>query len=657
MLAKHALAESEMEASFERQKGALEANQLLERQKALKNSMQRAQKKQLASLAKAQRLAARTREKMMLAENPIISGSGTANEIDVDADSESQSEGTTDSRSEGTARSGASQEDLAKDLNEAEEEGALKDSQKAELEKNMAMNKSGSKVLSESEKEIMALEQTAQERLRSMIAHHKRLVSELKQLHRNVLTQKTKEHRRKLADLLKDHEEEIEQVKIDQTASMNELMSVQNQEDDAAEEIHAQSISSTLPQHVMEQIQRGLHHVPDQYSCVTVAFADVFDFRKLTATIGVPNTLNILNALFSKFDAIVFKYSLLYKVESVSEVFMIAGGISATHDKTDAETAEFTRQALTCIRELQQFAEKFDFSPFAGNYPVRLRFGVHSGPTSAGLVGTKVSRYGLFGDGVITATRVCGKSEPGKIMVTAEVISSLGEDETFEFEERGEVEIKAIDWRTPTAHPFRPKASPATHSPTYNVKRACQPYDRRVPGGPSTIQRCFVVERDEGGMIEYRLKGRERFPNIGPCALCDPDAWTFNGSQYDPFLTLLYAERDGCIPSSVITVYPKFIIPWRYKNKRTGEITWKIFHLTADKITSADSETIVVNPAKDVKLRAVMKRAAEAKHSFSTGFQMVDFLLKIVREALGDYGLPGGPTSSDADASLFQQMT
>ncbi|ORY44729.1 hypothetical protein BCR33DRAFT_716696, partial [Rhizoclosmatium globosum] len=192
------------------------------------------------------------------------------------------------------------------------------------------------------------------------------------------------------------------------------------------------------------------------------------------------------------------------------------------------------------------------------------------------------------------------------------------------------------DWRIPTFSDIQRQTS-------------CQPFDRRVPGGASTIQRVLNVERDELGLVEYRVKNKDtRIPQIGPCALCDADAWTFSGSQYDPYLTLLYAERDGCIPSSVVTTYPKFIIPWRYKNKRTGEITWKIFHLSgSDKITSADSETIIVNPGKDVRLR---------NYSFETGFQMVDFLLGIVRETLGDYGLAGGPTSSDADASLYDQM-
>ncbi|KAI9310544.1 ethylene-responsive protein kinase Le-CTR1-domain-containing protein [Zopfochytrium polystomum] len=205
------------------------------------------------------------------------------------------------------------------------------------------------------------------------------------------------------------------------------------------------------------------------------------------------------------------------------------------------------------------------------------------------------------------------------------------------------------------ASPPPPRPPPPVPSPGYTVKRACQPSDRRAPN--NAVQRFYSIERDDIGLTEFRLRSVSDVPRIGACALCDPENWTFHGSQYDPFLTLLYAERDGCIPSSVVTTYPKFIVPWRYKNKRTGEITWKIFHLSGDKITSADSETIIVNPSKDLRLRRVMRRAAVIKSKFQgQDVERVEYLLRIVRETLGDYGLPGGPSSAEADARLFQQM-
>ena len=82
------------------------------------------------------------------------------------------------------------------------------------------------------------------------------------------------------------------------------------------------------------------------------------------------------------------------------------------------------------------------------------------------------------------------------------------------------------------------------------------------------------------------------------CSLCDASAWLFQGSEYDPTLSLLYAKKDGCLGSGVKLIQPKFIIPWRYKNRKTGAITWKIIHQCGSHLKDAENETIVVNCIK-----------------------------------------------------------
>jgi hypothetical protein len=162
---------------------------------------------------------------------------------------------------------------------------------------------------------------------------------------------------------------------------------------------------------------------------------------------------------------------------------------------------------------------------------------------------------------------------------------------------------------------------------------------------------------------KFRL---ENSNNLSCCHFCDPKEWLFNGTKYSPDLTLLYARNDGCIPSTVNTSSEKFIVPWRYKNKRTGDISWRIYHLSGDRITGAENETIVVNLARDRKLRAVHDYAVKNHHKYTcfylirsrypAGSKLVEFLLKVVQETLGNYGLAGGPTSADADKMILELM-
>ncbi|KAJ3368551.1 hypothetical protein HDU91_000498 [Kappamyces sp. JEL0680] len=77
--------------------------------------------------------------------------------------------------------------------------------------------------------------------------------------------------------------------------------------------------------------------------------------------------------------------------------------------------------------------------------------------------------------------------------------------------------------------------------------------------------------------------------------------------------------------------------------------------MCGNQMEDAECETIVVNVYRDKKLRRLIE-AVKIEAAWYKGADRVEYLLRVVRLALGDYGLPGGATSSQADASLFAQM-
>ncbi|KAJ3393266.1 hypothetical protein HDU84_002345 [Entophlyctis sp. JEL0112] len=431
LIEKQNAAEADMALNFERQKFKLEAGALLEQQKTIKATLARNQKKQAVVLAKMQRAAMRGREKMLLSEHPIIAGNNPIEQAEEESEINTDSNGS--SSNAGGSTSSLNEESSNKD----------KDKSVLETEKNSAMNKA-TQVLSESEREVVLLTESANERLKNLVVHHKRILAELKQQHRAQTSQKTKEHRRKIADLLKDHEEEIEQIKIEQAAIMQELLQthLESEETRADTGITQNLLGMMLPGHIMEQIENGVVPTPESFSCVTVFFTDIFEFKKLVGFVEPVKILQLLNVLYTKFDEIIAKYTHLYKVESVSDTYMVAAGINSSHEKTEQEVTECTIQALACSIELQKMVESTDFTPIVGPYPIKLRIGIHSGPINAGLIGTKMSRYCLFGDVINTASRMCTTGQSGKIQVSMQVIQNIGTDDQFEFDERGEVEVK-----------------------------------------------------------------------------------------------------------------------------------------------------------------------------------------------------------------------
>src|SRR5438132_1282757 len=79
---------------------------------------------------------------------------------------------------------------------------------------------------------------------------------------------------------------------------------------------------------------------------------------------------------------------------------------------------------------------------FNWNYPHRLdlRIGIHTGPTVAGVIGTRKRVYDVWGDTVNIASRMESHSLPGKIQVSEATYGLLASK--YHFEDRGMIEVK-----------------------------------------------------------------------------------------------------------------------------------------------------------------------------------------------------------------------
>jgi class 3 adenylate cyclase len=190
-----------------------------------------------------------------------------------------------------------------------------------------------------------------------------------------------------------------------------------------------------LPAPIAQRLRDGEPLIADRFDDVTLLFADVVEFTRLSSRLTPAELVGVLNDVFSAFDTLVDRYG-LEKVKTIGDAYMVVGGLS---DEAGDHTARVADMALA----LTAAVEGIDAAVRLG---IRFRIGINCGPVVAGVIGTRKFIYDIWGDAVNLASRMESLGTPGRIQVTQAVKERL--EGRFELEPRGLIEVKG---KGPTA--------------------------------------------------------------------------------------------------------------------------------------------------------------------------------------------------------------
>uniref|UniRef100_A0A8C7G4U8 Guanylate cyclase n=1 Tax=Oncorhynchus kisutch TaxID=8019 RepID=A0A8C7G4U8_ONCKI len=157
-------------------------------------------------------------------------------------------------------------------------------------------------------------------------------------------------------------------------------------------------LSSMLPRYIADHLMAGKSVEPQGYDMVTIFFSDIVGFTTMCSISSALEVVTVLNDLYSLFDEIIKLYD-VYKVETIGDAYMVASGLPISNGMKHA--SEISTMALHFLCAIKLF--KIRHLP---NQSLSLRIGINSGPVVAGVVGTTMPRYCLFGDTVNTASRM-----------------------------------------------------------------------------------------------------------------------------------------------------------------------------------------------------------------------------------------------------------
>jgi urea transport system substrate-binding protein len=184
-----------------------------------------------------------------------------------------------------------------------------------------------------------------------------------------------------------------------------------------------------LPKPIADRLKQNSQSIADSFADVTVLFADLVNFTRLSEQISPTELVEMLNRIFSAFDVLAEKHG-LEKIKTIGDSYMVVGGLPMVRPDHAEAIAEM---ALDMISEIIRFNAEY-------NEAFNIRIGINTGPVVAGVIGIKKFIYDLWGDTVNTASRMESHGVPGCIQVTEATYQRLHNQ--YVFEERGVISVK-----------------------------------------------------------------------------------------------------------------------------------------------------------------------------------------------------------------------
>ncbi len=184
-----------------------------------------------------------------------------------------------------------------------------------------------------------------------------------------------------------------------------------------------------LPEAIAARLKDEPGIIADAFDDVTVLFADIVGFTRLSAVISSVELVQMLNELFTEFDHLAARHG-LEKIKTIGDAYMAVAGLPGPLEDHAGATAHM---ALDMIEVVRRYSEQ-------SGRQLDIRIGIHTGPAVAGVIGVNKFAYDLWGDTVNTASRMESHGEPGRIQVSDATRARLAG--RFELQERGGLQIK-----------------------------------------------------------------------------------------------------------------------------------------------------------------------------------------------------------------------
>ncbi len=190
----------------------------------------------------------------------------------------------------------------------------------------------------------------------------------------------------------------------------------------------AQLLEMVFPVTIAERLKAEKNSIAEYSGHVSVLFADIEGFTKISESLSPAILVADLDAIFSRIDDLCSICG-CEKIKTVGDSYLAVSGVPVA---AEDHAARVLRLALALRAESENLS--------LGGHPIKFRIGIHSGPVVAGVIGKSRFSYDLWGDTVNTASRLESTAPSASIQISDETAKLVADQ--FAIMPRGEVDLK-----------------------------------------------------------------------------------------------------------------------------------------------------------------------------------------------------------------------
>jgi class 3 adenylate cyclase/hemoglobin-like flavoprotein len=179
-------------------------------------------------------------------------------------------------------------------------------------------------------------------------------------------------------------------------------------------------LHNILPSAIAQRRKQGEMSIAENLKQVTILNAHLAGIAELNKRLSPQEMTEFLTELFDEFDDSAERYG-LERQNSLSTGYMAVCGLSEARFDHSKRTVDF---ALAAIEIIQRLNVKY-------NSALALRTSIHTGPVTAGVVGTQRLGYSIWGETAYIASSLQSKADLNYILLTQSVYERIADTYTF----------------------------------------------------------------------------------------------------------------------------------------------------------------------------------------------------------------------------------